>query len=328
MAKVDSNVEITLKKVRLSFEHIFKAQVPKPDKDGKVGTPTFNCAFLIPKKDEKQLDAIEDAIAESKEKMWGKSPPKIRSDRTPYRDGDEYEYDGYAANMVVSARNQRAPQVVHSKKDEDGAFVKLNGSEGVIYSGCYVNGIVRFWCQDSAEYGKRVNCSLEVVQFYSDGDAFSGATQVDANERLKGLEGTVEDEDPRTSGRRRERDGGRDRERGSTESAEDRPRRGRDSDGDRDRDGRDAPRSRDRDDEKVSPRSRDEDDTRSRRDARSSDRDEERGSDRERSRRDDAGSGRDRGNDADRGRDRPRSSSRDEEEDRPARRRSSSDSLI
>lgn len=349
MAKVDSNVEVTIKKARLSFEHIFKAQTPKPDKDGKVGAPTFNCAFLVSKKDGKMLDEIEDAIAECKKKMWGDKPPKIREDRTPYRDGEDYEYDGYPGNMVISARNQRAPQVVHSKKDEDGKFVRLDGSEGVIYSGCYVNGIIRFWAQDSQDYGKRINCSLEVVQFYADGDAFSGASKVDAEDRLSGLEGEVKDEDPRTEGRRRERDrdrgdddagrgsrrdrdddrterkkeddDGRSRARGRRDEEDEGERRpSRDREGGRDRDGRDSGRGRDRDEDRSEERprrSRDEGDDEPRRDRGASRdvdaRESDRGSSRRSSERDEP-RGRD---DRDERRDRERSSRSREDDDRP-----------
>ena len=191
--KANTNVEVTLRNVRLSFESVFTARVRK-NKDGTASKPTYQASFLIPKKDAKQIDKIYDAIDECKVLMWGKNPPKIKPDNVQFKNGDaeEIDYDGYAGCMYVSARSPKAPKVVHSKKDAEGRFVVLEESDGVIYSGCMVNAIVRFWAQDDAEYGKRINCSLEVVQFYADNEAFSGHSPVDPDEKLAGLEGPVE----------------------------------------------------------------------------------------------------------------------------------------
>jgi hypothetical protein len=45
--------------------------------------------------------------------------------------------------------------------------------DGTLYSGCYVVVHVNIWAQDN-QFGKRINCGLLGVQFYKDGEAFSG----------------------------------------------------------------------------------------------------------------------------------------------------------
>ena len=49
----------------------------------------------------------------------------------------------------------------------------LVAENGKPYSGCFVNASLELWAQDN-NYGKRVNATLMGVQFYKDGDSFSG----------------------------------------------------------------------------------------------------------------------------------------------------------
>ena len=49
----------------------------------------------------------------------------------------------------------------------------LVAEDGKPYSGCYVNASVELWPQDN-NYGKRVNATLMGVQFFRDGESFSG----------------------------------------------------------------------------------------------------------------------------------------------------------
>jgi hypothetical protein len=49
----------------------------------------------------------------------------------------------------------------------------LTSADGRPYAGCFVNASVELWAQDN-NFGKRINASLRGVQFFKDGDAFSG----------------------------------------------------------------------------------------------------------------------------------------------------------
>jgi hypothetical protein len=194
-AKKSEIGKVKLKNVRLSFAHLFKPQDPKPDKDtGKKGEPKFNCAFLIPKKtpEGKALIAqIKKVADEVKAKKWGANIPKLKPEKVCLRDGDLESYDGYEGMVYVSASNAKRPTLVDKKKDAKGKWVKLydpeadkivNGGQSLLYSGCYVNAIVKLWAQDN-EHGKRVNASLELVQFLKHGETF-GAAQADADDEL------------------------------------------------------------------------------------------------------------------------------------------------
>lgn len=188
--------EVKLRNVRLSFAHLFEPQVPKPDKDGKVGAATFNANFLVSKTTEQGKQNAK-LLKEAKERVikakWPKGDVKLKPEKLCTRDGDLESYDGYAGHLYVSARSpaDRPPDLVSNRRGGDGKWIRVKPQDGLLYSGCYVNAIVRLWAQDN-EHGRRVNASIETVQFYSHGEAF-GAQRVDADDAF-------DDEDAGTEG--------------------------------------------------------------------------------------------------------------------------------
>lgn len=184
--------EVTLKRVMLSFPHLFKPQDGRIDKDtGKKGEPKFNCSLLIPKTDKAQLDEIKAAVKRVKVKKYGSEDkaPKYKPEKLAYRDGDQEEWEGYEGTIYVSASSpqNRKPKLIDRDKSE------LREDAGKIYGGVIVNAVVRFWIQDN-EHGKRVNCSIEAVQFVKHGTAF-GAKPVDVDEAFEDLSDDDEDMD-------------------------------------------------------------------------------------------------------------------------------------
>jgi hypothetical protein len=193
MAKEKNSLgEVKLKNVRLSFAHLFEPQEGKVDDvTGVKGEPKFNCSFLFSKTDadgKANLANVKRAADEVKADKWGKNPPKLKPEKICLRDGDQEDYDGYEDSYYVSSSNAKQPVLIDRKKDSKGKWIRLvnaegkpiPGAAGLLYSGCYVNAVVRLWAQDN-KHGKRINASLEAVQFLKHGDAF-GAKQVDAED--------------------------------------------------------------------------------------------------------------------------------------------------
>lgn len=186
-----TNPEIMLRNVRLSFANtLFQGESGETRKSGKHAGKTpyrWSANFLIPKDREADIAAIKDAMRQARDQQWPTDPPKIKAEKLAMRDGDEETYAGYAGNMYVSAsrtaygKDGVAPKRPHriigrnKVKGEDGQrrFPNLD-DDGTIYAGCYVNALIRFWAQDDPEYGKRINASIEAVQFWDDGEAFGG----------------------------------------------------------------------------------------------------------------------------------------------------------
>ena len=187
MAKLSPGM-VMLKNVRLSFASLFEPDEME-NEDGTIRR-TFKANFLIAKEDDgfsaANLAKIKKAAEEAKATKWGsdkKNWPKLRPDKICLRDGDLEDWDGYAGMWYLSANTpeKRPPSVVTNRKDANGRWVPAReGEEGCPYSGCYVNALVRIWVQDN-KYGKRINASLESVQFRADGEAF-GAAPVDPND--------------------------------------------------------------------------------------------------------------------------------------------------
>lgn len=221
--------EVRLENVRLSYPKLFR---PEAFQGEEGGEKKYGAAFIIdPKTQGKLIDACERAIDDAKYAKWGDKQPSIKASKLALREGDEDRDDpAYEGKWYVQTSSTRRPQVVDRDRSP------LVEEDGKPYAGCYVNAIVRFWAQDN-KWGKRVNASLEAVQFYKDGDAF-GAAPIDTDKAFDAYDD--DDDDDRDRGRGR----GRDRDRSDDRKSS----RDRDRDDDRGSDRRSS-RSRDRDDD-------------------------------------------------------------------------------
>ncbi len=160
-------MKLKLANVRLSFPNLFEAVTVNGE-----GKPAFGASFLLDPADP-QVKAINDAIDAVAKAKWGAKADAIlkqmrKGDKVALHDGDtKAQYEGYEGMLYLSTRTATRPLVIDKDKSP------LTAEDGKPYSGCYVNVSVEFWAQDNS-YGKRVNAQLGGVQFFADGDAFSG----------------------------------------------------------------------------------------------------------------------------------------------------------
>lgn len=208
MAENDRVGRVKLRNVRLSFPHLFEPQEGMVDEDtGKKGADKYNAAFLFSKNtpDGKANFAAVKAAAEAvKTEKWGKNPPKLKPEKICLRDGDQEDWDGYEDCFYLTSSNTRQPVLIDRRKGPDGQWVRLLDSSGdpvpgaleLLYAGCYVNAVVSLWAQDN-KHGKRINASLEAVQFVKHGEAF-GAKPVNPDDSFD--DSDVPDEDDESGG--------------------------------------------------------------------------------------------------------------------------------
>lgn len=161
-------MKIKLNNVRLAFPELFE-----PTQVSGQGAFKYRANFLIPKSRTDLIEEINAGIKHVIGEKWGnKDIEKIYNsicnnpNRFCLRDGDSKEYDGYAGNLYLSASNKSRPLVI------DRNTSPLTAQDGRPYSGCYVNATVEFYGYDNN--GKGVSASLRGVQFFRDGDAFTG----------------------------------------------------------------------------------------------------------------------------------------------------------
>ena len=159
-------MKIKLKNVRLSFPSFFQTE-----KFGEEDTGKYAATFILDKDDNAaEIKQIQDEINRlMKEELKGKLP----ADKVALKDGDDMARPEYEGKMTIKASTKKRPVVVDRDKSQ------LADGDDKPYAGCYVNGIISLWAQNN-KYGKRVNASLEGVQFSEHGEPFTtGGVSVD-----------------------------------------------------------------------------------------------------------------------------------------------------
>jgi hypothetical protein len=169
-------MELILKNVRLSYPHLFK---PKGFRDS---APKYSAAFIIDKKDAANINAVKEAIDAVKAEHASK---KVDRDKICLKDGADKEETYGDDVLYINSASDNRPQVVHRNR------APITEVDQVIYGGCYVNAILNLWFQDN-DFGRRINASLEVVQFVGDGEPF-GRKPVNVNDKLPDLSGEASD---------------------------------------------------------------------------------------------------------------------------------------
>lgn len=171
-------MKVKIENARIAFPALFK---PQSIGDGE---PRYNVRFIIPKNHPavKLLDAAIETVA--KEKWKDKSATvlaKIIKDgascfaKEEHTDKNGEPYDGFAGAYSLCAANKAKPLVIDRDKSP------LTEEDGRPYAGCFVNAQVDVWAQDNA-FGRRVNASLSGVQFFKDGEAFTGGQPADPDD--------------------------------------------------------------------------------------------------------------------------------------------------
>lgn len=163
---------IMLRNVRLSFHNLYKAV----QFEG-TGEYKYDATFIIEPGSENDK-TIRAEIARSA-KGFGKDAERVlrglegNSAKHCYISGDIAGRPEYAGKWVLRTKRKQSsgrPAVV----DRD-PNVNLTPEEGRPYSGCYVNAKVNVYAQTKGTGSPGIRGSFSSVQFYKDGDAFSGA---------------------------------------------------------------------------------------------------------------------------------------------------------
>lgn len=193
---------VTLKKVRLSFPHLFEPSASKED-----GPKKYRATFLMDpntpegKANIKVIQAAMDKawkgvfnkLSEEKSK---KLRDKLDSDRSGLRDGDDATnkagdvYSGYESMMYIGSTNGRKPKVLRRDKSV------IDSTEAAeIYAGCYVNAVLSIWATDKEKHGGAgIFATLEIVQYHSKGEPF-GAAELDEDDYLDAMDDEEDDDE-------------------------------------------------------------------------------------------------------------------------------------
>ena len=163
--------KIVTGKVRFCYANVFE---PTAMNDGD--TPKYNICILIPKSDEKTVNAIKKAIEAAKQagkaKIADKSGKIPSTLKTPLRDGDEERGDDptFEDMFFINANTTRKPTIV----DKD-----LNPimSKEEFYSGCYGRASINFYAYNVSSKG--IAAGLNNLQKLEDGEMLAGGSSAE-----------------------------------------------------------------------------------------------------------------------------------------------------
>lgn len=166
MANQKSNTKVVTGVVRLSYANVWEpASI-------NGGTPKYSVSLIIPKSDQKTIDAInaavDAAIKDGAAKFGGKIPNKAAL-KLPLRDGDiEREDEAYKDSYFVNSNSTTAPQIVDRS-------VQPILDRAEVYSGCYARVSVNFYAFNS-NGNRGIACGLGNIQKVKDGEPLGGRT--------------------------------------------------------------------------------------------------------------------------------------------------------
>jgi hypothetical protein len=159
--------KIKIASARLSFPSLFTTAQFSGEDTGK-----YEATFILDKVEHAEtIKGIQSHIDHLlKTELKGKIP----SDKICLKDGDESGRPEFAGKMTIKASTKRRPLVINRDKSP------ITAEDNIVYAGCYVHAIISLWAQQNS-YGKRINASLDGVQFARDGEPF-GDGCISANE--------------------------------------------------------------------------------------------------------------------------------------------------
>ena len=180
MTKAVTSEKIKLENVRIAFAHVHSPTAFQEGQDKQ-----FQLTALLDPSIAAHAGLIaqvkESALSVYKEAWQGK---KVKLIGQCFGDADEesVEYDGFEGMFYVRVKSKTRPVIVDRDR------TPLVEEDGKPYSGCYAHVSCTLWTQDN-QFGKRINGNLRGVQFVRDGDAFSGAPNISAEDEFEVVDG-------------------------------------------------------------------------------------------------------------------------------------------
>lgn len=170
---MENSTKVTTGKVRFCYVNVFE-----PTAMNEGDTPKYSICILIPKDDEKTVNAIRKAVEAAKQAGKAKLANKngqIPADaalKLPLRDGDAERSDDPAfENMYfINANSNRRPSIV------DKNLAPIMEREE-FYSGCYGRASINFYAFNQSSKG--IAAGLNNLQKLSDGEILAGGSTPD-----------------------------------------------------------------------------------------------------------------------------------------------------
>jgi hypothetical protein len=156
----NNELKVITPKFRAAFVRVHK---PEAFEEGKE--PEFSLTMLFPQ--DTDLSELRRAAKLAKHNKWGNKPPKKLKD--PFKDGNDYDYDGFEDMIVVRTATKYPPDVVDRNPS-------IHLDENDFYSGCWARASIQAFAFDKT-VNKGVSFALRNVQKLEDDDSFVGSSK-------------------------------------------------------------------------------------------------------------------------------------------------------
>ena len=153
-------VQVVTPRFRVTFPHVYQ-----PTQFEGKGPFNYSCGMLYDSNID--LSRLEKAISDAKVACFGKDKTKWPECKSPFKDGNDSPYDGYADKIVLSAKALRKPGVIDADKQP------ISEESDEFYAGCYARA--------------QLSCKIQKVKdeffecFY-----LNGIKKIEDGERLGG----------------------------------------------------------------------------------------------------------------------------------------------
>jgi hypothetical protein len=177
------------KNVRIAFPKLW---TPERFPTGTDPKKYYSAAFILDP-DDPQIAAFKALCAKVVQEKYPKEHAIMlkgmqAANKVPYHDGDaKANFEGYAGMIYVSARSTTAPLAIHRDRSA------VSEESGVIYAGAFVNASVGVFCYNKGSKG--VGAGLRGVQYWGEGDRFSGSSPAGEDEFAQDEIAVPNDED-------------------------------------------------------------------------------------------------------------------------------------
>ncbi len=166
MAEKESN-KLRTPLFRAAFASVFAKRTYE---DGEA---KYELTLLFPKsgKDKANLKVLKAAATAAAIEKWGSKDKIPKGFKSPFRDGDDTEWDGFEGHTFVRVSSLYRPKIINREG------VELMTDEE-FYAGCWAYATVNAYAYDT-KGNKGVSFGLQNLIFIRDDEPFSGSSSAE-----------------------------------------------------------------------------------------------------------------------------------------------------
>lgn len=160
-----SDGTVRIDDVQCSYPHVGR-KWSKPSPKNPNPKPVYSCSVLMPKT---RYRAVKDALVKLNQELMKEAKIDfVKPDAKYMIDGNDTGKEEMKDCYVIRTREDRKPFV----KNERNESMSDDDADRDIQGGDWVSILIRPWPQNSADWGKRLNCGITGIRKLRTGERF------------------------------------------------------------------------------------------------------------------------------------------------------------